>query len=78
VVIAIWLNAPRGQREVLGLDVEPSHEALKVAIGAVLVGGQLAALLDTFVGNALALVPKSATRLVAGIIRTAFAQPEVG
>jgi putative transposase len=77
---AFWLAFLRGlvARGLAGvyLVVSDAHEGLKAAIAAVLHGTSLQRSWVHFVRNALALVPKSATQLVAATIRTVFAQPE--
>ncbi len=58
------------------LVISDAHEGLKGAIAAVLQGASWQRCRVHFVRNALALVPKGASELVAATIRTAFAQPD--
>jgi transposase-like protein len=58
------------------LVVSDAHEGLKGAIAAVLHGATWQRCRVHFVRNALALVPKGASQLVAATIRTVFVQPD--
>ncbi len=58
------------------LVVSDAHQGLKGAIAAVLGGASWQRCRVHFVRNALALVPKSASQLVAATIRTVFVQPD--
>ena len=58
------------------LVISDAHQGLKGAIAAVLQGAAWQRCRVHFVRNALALVPKSATQMVAATIRTVFAQPD--
>ncbi len=77
---AFWLTFLRSlvARGLSGVRLVTSdaHEGLKAAIAAVLHGASWQRCRVHFVRNALALVPKSATDLVAASIRTVFAQPD--
>jgi transposase-like protein len=58
------------------LVASDAHEGLKGAITAVLQGASWQRCRVHFVRNALALVPKSASQMVAATIRTVFSQPD--
>jgi transposase-like protein len=58
------------------LVISDAHEGLKGAISAVLQGAAWQRCRVHFVRNALALVPKPATAMVAATIRTVFVQPD--
>jgi putative transposase len=77
---AFWLQFLRGlvARGLAGvrLVVSDAHEGLKGAIAAVLGGTSWQRCRVHFVRNALALVPKAASQMVAATIRTVFAQPD--
>jgi putative transposase len=77
---AFWLQFLRGlvARGLAGVQLATSdaHGGLKGAIAAVLQGASWQRCRVHFVRNALALVPKSAARMVAATIRTVFVQPD--
>ena len=77
---AFWTAFLRGlvARKLSGvkLVVSDAHEGLKGAISAVLTGASWQRCRVHFVRNALALVPKSASQMVAASIRTVFVQPD--
>ncbi len=77
---AFWLQFLRGlvSRGLSGVQlvISDSHQGLKNAIAAVLQGASWQRCRVHFVRNALALVPKSASQMVAATIRTVFAQPD--
>jgi putative transposase len=77
---AFWLSFLRSlvARGLSGVQVAISdaHEGLKGAIAAVLQGASWQRCRVHFVRNALALVPKSASQMVAATIRTVFSQPD--
>ena len=56
--------------------VSDAHEGLKGAISAVLSGAAWQRCRVHFMRNALALVPKAASQMVAATIRTVFVQPD--
>jgi Transposase and inactivated derivatives len=58
------------------LVVSDAHEGLKGAISAVLQGAAWQRCRVHFMRNALALVPKAASQMVAATIRTVFVQPD--
>jgi transposase-like protein len=58
------------------LVISDAHEGLKGAIAAVLTGAGWQRCRVHFVRNALALVPKTASQMVAATIRTVFVQPD--
>jgi transposase-like protein len=78
---SFWLAFLRGlvARGLSGVQLVSSdaHEGLKGAIAAVLTGASWQRCRVHFVRNALALVPKSASQMVAATIRTVFSQPDV-
>ena len=77
---AFWLAFLRSlvARGLSGVQLVTSdaHEGLKGAIAAVLQGASWQRCRVHFVRNALALVPKSASQMVAATIRTVFSQPD--
>jgi transposase-like protein len=77
---AFWLGFLRSlvARGLTGVQLVTSdaHEGLKGAIGAVLQGASWQRCRVHFIRNALALVPKSASQMVAATIRTVFSQPD--
>jgi putative transposase len=77
---AFWLAFLRGlvARGPSGVQLVSSeaHEGLKGAIAAVLTGASWQRCRGHFVRNALALVPKSASQMLAATIRTVFSQPD--
>jgi putative transposase len=58
------------------LVISDAHQGLKGAIAAVLGGAGWQRCRVHFVRNALALVPKTASQMVAATIRTVFVQPD--
>jgi len=58
------------------LVISDAHQGLKGAVAAVLQGASWQRCRVHFMRNALALVPKSASEMVAATIRTVFAQPD--
>ncbi len=78
---AFWLQFLRGlvARGLSGvkLVISDAHEGLKGAIAAVLIGASWQRCRVHFMRNALALVPKAASQVVAAAIRTVFAQLDV-
>jgi putative transposase len=78
---SFWLAFLRGlvARGLSGVQLVSSdaHEGLEGAIAAVLTGSSWQRCRVHFVRNALALVPKSASQMVAATIRTVFSQPDV-
>lgn len=77
---AFWVAFLRGlvARGLTGVQlvVSDAHAGLKGAIAAVLHGATWQRCRVHFVRNALALVPKGASQLVAATIRTVFVQPD--
>jgi putative transposase len=77
---AFWLQFLRGlvARGLSGVQlvVSDAHEGLKGAIAAVLTGASWQRCRVHFVRNALALVPKAASQMVAATIRAVFVQPD--
>jgi putative transposase len=77
---AFWTQFLRGlvARGLTGvkLVISDAHGGLKGAIGAVLQGASWQRCRVHFIANALALVPKAASQMVAATIRTVFAQPD--
>ncbi len=77
---AFWTGFLRGlvARGLSGvkLGVSDAHEGLKGAISAVLQGATWQRCRVHFMRNALALVPKAASQMVAATIRTVFVQPD--
>ena len=77
---AFWTGFLRGlvARGLSGvkLVVSDAHEGLKGAISAVLQGASWQRCRVHFMRNALALVPKAASQMVAATIRTVFVQPD--
>lgn len=77
---AFWLQFLRGlvSRGLSGVQlvISDAHEGLKGAIAAVVQGAGWQRCRVHFVRNALALVPKGASQMVAATIRTVFAQPD--
>jgi len=77
---AFWLQFLRGlvSRGLSGVQlvISDAHEGLKGAIAAVVQGAGWQRCRVHFVRNALALVPKAASQMVAATIRTVFAQPD--
>jgi putative transposase len=77
---AFWLQFLRGlvSRGLTGVQlvISDAHEGLKGAIAAVVQGAGWQRCRVHFVRNALALVPKGASQMVAATIRTVFAQPD--
>jgi len=77
---AFWTAFLRGlvARRLSGvkLVVSDAHEGLKGAISAVLVGASWQRCRVHFMRNALAMVPKAASQMVAATIRTVFVQPD--
>jgi transposase-like protein len=59
------------------LVISDAHQGLKGAIAAILTGAGWQRCRVHFVHNALALVPKTASQMVAATIRTVFVQPDV-
>jgi putative transposase len=77
---AFWTSflrslAARGLSEVK-LVTSDSHQGLKSAVEAVLVGASWQRCRVHFMRNALSLVPKTAQQMVGATIRTVFAQPD--
>jgi transposase-like protein len=58
------------------LVISDTHGGLKGAIAAVLQGASWQMCRVHFVANALSMVPKAASQMVAATIRTVFAQPD--
>ena len=77
---AFWLQFLRAlvARGLSGVQlvVSDAHEGLKGAVAAVLGGAGWQRCRVHFVRNALALVPKTASQMVAATIRTVFVQPD--
>lgn len=77
---AFWIQFLRGlvARGLSGvkLVISDAHGGLKGAIAAVLAGASWQRCRVHFIANALALVPKAASQMVAATIRTVFAQPD--
>jgi transposase-like protein len=77
---AFWIAFLRGlvARGLSGVQlvISDAHEGLKGAIAAVLHGSAWQRCRVHFIRNALALVPKQASQLVAATIRTVFVQPD--
>jgi transposase-like protein len=77
---ALWLAFLRSlvARGLSGVQLVTSdaHEGLKGALAAVLIGASWQRCRVHFVRNALALVPKTASQMVAATIRTVFSQPD--
>lgn len=77
---AFWLGFLRSlvSRGLSGVQLVTSdaHEGLKGAIAAVLQGASWQRCRVHFIRNALALVPKSSSQMVAATIRTVFSQPD--
>ncbi len=77
---AFWLQFLRSlvARGLVGVQlvISDAHEGLKGAVAAVLGGASWQRCRVHFVRNALALVPKAASQMVAATIRTVFVQPD--
>lgn len=77
---AFWTQFLRGlvARGLSGvkLVISDAHGGLKGAISAVLQGASWQRCRVHFIANALALVPKAASQMVAATIRTVFVQPD--
>jgi putative transposase len=77
---AFWTQFLRGlvARGLSGvkLVISDAHGGLKGAVSAVLQGASWQRCRVHFIANALALVPKAASQMVAAAIRTVFAQPD--
>jgi transposase-like protein len=77
---AFWLQFLRAlvARGLSGVQlvISDAHQGLKGAIAAVLGGAGWQRCRAHFVRNALALVPKTASQMVAATIRTVFVQPD--
>jgi putative transposase len=77
---AFWLAFLRSlvARGLAGVQlvISDAHQGLKGAIAAVLIGASWQRCRVHFVRNALGLVPKTASQMVAATIRTVFVQPD--
>lgn len=79
---AFWLSFLRGlvARGLRGVQlvISDAHEGLRQAIPAALATASWQRCRVHFVRNVQALIPKAAVPMVTGVIRTVFAQPDLG